>query len=110
MTFSCRDHESSVQFVEPVQTASRVTDDELVVHQVRDPGDPARRDRERFDGVGRRLGRRRHRDRTGVGDVVEQAHLDPALHRGEERGEHERPGGGLEAHVVERDVERRAGL
>ena len=36
ITFSSRDHESSVQFVEPVQTEVTVADDVLVVHQVGD--------------------------------------------------------------------------
>ena len=43
ITFSSRDHESSVQFVEPVQTEAQVADDVLVVHQVGDPGDRLRR-------------------------------------------------------------------
>ena len=41
MMFSCRDQESSVQFVEPVQTSQLVPHDELVVHEVGDPGDTA---------------------------------------------------------------------
>ena len=76
------------------------------------PAHPARRDRERLDGVGRGLGEEAARGSwSGVGDVVEQAYRDTALHRREERSEHERPGSGLEAgDVVERDVERRASL
>ena len=53
ITFSSRDHESSVQFVEPVQTEELVADDVLVVHQVGDPGDRLRRDAEPGDVLGR---------------------------------------------------------
>ena len=45
-----------------------------------------------------------------MGDVVEEPDLDAALHGGEERGEYERPGAGLEADVVEGEIERRARL
>ena len=107
MTFSWRDHESSVQFVEPRPDGVAVADDELVVHEVGDARDPARLDGQRLDRLGLRLGRRRNRDRPGVGHVVEETHRDAALHRGEERREDERAGVGLEADVVERKVERR---
>ena len=40
-----------------------------------------------------------------MGDVVEEADGDPALDGGEERGEHEPAGVGLEAHVVHGEVE-----
>ena len=40
-------------------------------------------------------------------DVVDEPDRDPALLRGEERREDEGPGVGLEANVVERDVEAR---
>ncbi len=39
MTFSWRDHESSVQFVEPAQHRFAVAHDELVVHEVGDARD-----------------------------------------------------------------------
>ena len=100
--------------VRPVRRARpdrlAVADDELVVHEVGDAGDPARLDRERLDRLGCRLGRRRNRDRAGVGDVVEEPHRDAALDGAEERGEDERAGVRLEADVVEGEVERRAGL
>ena len=38
-------------------------------------------------------------------DVVDEADRDPALLRREERGQHEGAGVGLEADVVDRDVE-----
>ena len=97
--------------VRPVRRAAphrcAVADDELVVHEVGDARDAASRDGERLDRGGRRLGRRRHRDRAGVGEVVQQPHLDAALYGAEQRGEDECPRVGLEADVVERDVERR---
>ena len=40
-----------------------------------------------------------------MGDVVEEADRHPALDGGEERGEHEPARVGLEAHVVDREVE-----
>ena len=76
-----------------------------MVHEVRDARDASRLDGERLDRLGRRLGRRRHRDRPGVGDVVEQAHCDAALHCCKQRGEDERAGARLEPDVVEREVE-----
>ena len=54
-------------------------------------------------GVG--LGRRRHRDRAGVVDVVEKPDGHSALVRGEEGGEDERACVRLEANVVQREVE-----
>ena len=68
-----------------------VADDELVVHEVGHSGDPAGRHRERLDGLGLRLGRRRHRDRPRVVDVVDEPDRDAALLRGEERREDEAP-------------------
>ena len=74
--------------VRPVRRAApdglAVADDELVVHEVWDPGDASRLDRERLDRARSRLGRRWHGDRTGVVDVVEQADLHAALHSREE--------------------------
>ena len=107
MTFSWRDHESSVQFVDPAQHRLAVPHDELVVHEVGNAGDRACLEGQRLDRLGRGLRRRGHRDRPGVGDVVDEADGDSALHRREQGCEHERPRVRLEAHVVERDVERR---
>ena len=45
-----------------------------------------------------------------MGEVVQEPHLDAALHGAEQRGEHECPRVRLEADVVERDVERPPGL
>ena len=76
-----------------------------MVHEVGDARDSARLDREPLDRLGRRLGWRRDRDRPGVGDVVEEADRDSALDRGEERGQDEAAGVGLEADVVDREIE-----
>ena len=107
ITFSWRLHESSVQFVEPDQTSvpSRTTN--LWCIRSGTPGDRARRHRQRLDRLGPRLGRRRHGDRPGVVDVVDEPDRDPALLRREERREDERAGVGLEADVVDGDVEAR---
>ena len=107
MTFSWRDHESSVQFVDPAQHRLAVAHDELVVHEVGNAGDRACLEGERLDRLGRGLRRRGHRDRPWVGDVVDEADGDAALHGRKQGCEHERPRVRLEAHVVERDVERR---
>ena len=78
---------------------------ELVVHQVGNPRDPARLDGQRLDRLGPRLRRRRHGDRPGMVDVVEEPHADAALLRGEQRREDERPGLRLEADVVQSQLE-----
>ena len=106
-TFSCRVHESSVQFIEPVQTSRAVADAVLVVHQVGDRRRWRASRREGLDRLRPRLGRRRHRDRSRVGDVVDEPDADATLVRGEQRGEDERAGVALEAHVVEREIEAR---
>ena len=72
MTFSCRDHESSVQFVDPAQTASPSRTTNLWCMRSGTPAIRACLDRERLDRLGRGLRRRRHRDRPRVGDVVER--------------------------------------
>ncbi len=85
---------SRPRVVRPVRRAApdrrAVADDELVVHEVRNAGDAARRDRERLDRLRRRLGRRRHRDRPRVVDVVEEPHRHAALH-GARAGRRARP-------------------
>ena len=110
MTFSWRDQESSVQFVDPVQTASPSRTTNLWCMRSGIPGNPARLDRQRLDRLGGRLRRRRDGDRPGMGDVVDQPDGDAALNRGEQRCENEGAGVRLEAHVVEREVEDRCAL
>ena len=99
--------------VGPVRRArpdvGRVADDELVVHQVGNAGNGARRHRQGRDRLELRLGRRGNGNRPRVVDVVEQPDRDAPLLRGEKRREDECAGVGFEAHVVERQVEARAG-
>ena len=80
------------------------------MHQVRDAGDATSGDGERLDRVGSRLGGRRNGDRAGVGDVVEKPDGDASLGGGEEGREHEGACVGLEADVVDGDVESALGL
>ena len=106
MMFSCRDQESSVQFVEPVQTSSSSRTTNLWCMRSGIPGTRQRLDGKRLDRDGRRLGRRRNGDRPRVRDVVEQPDRDATLLRREERREHEPARVRLEADVVQREVER----
>ena len=108
ITFSWRRQESSVQFVEPDQTSVAVADDVLVVHQVGNAGDGARRDGQGRDRLGNRARRRRYRDRPRVVDVVDEPNRDTPLVRGQKRRQNERACVGLEADVVYGDVEARA--
>ena len=84
-----------------------VADDVLVVHQVA----ACRRSRrvgngQRLDRLRLRLRRRRHRDRARVVDVVDEPDRDaPRWRRRRARRQDERPRVGLEADVVEGDVE-----
>ena len=105
-TFSCRDHESSVQFVEPVKTRLVVAHDELVVHQVGHARDRLRRHLERGDQLHVRLRRRRDRDRVRVVDVVEDPHGHPARLRLPQRSAHHRGRLLAEVEVVLGQVER----
>ena len=74
--FSSRDHDSSVQFVEPGPDRAGVADDEAAMHQVGDAGDRARGESQALPR--RRAGprRRRHRDRVPVVEVVGEADGD----------------------------------
>ena len=87
-----------------------VPDAELVVHQIRDPGNAAGLDGQCLDRLRSRLGRRRHGDRARVVDVVREPDADAPLVCREQRGENERPRLGLEADVVERQVEALASV
>ena len=108
ITFSCRLHESSVQFVEPDQTSvpSRTTN--LWCIRSGTPAIARVGTGSASIASGLVSRRRRHRDRPRVVDVVDEPDRDPALLRGEERREDERAGVGLEADVVDGDVEARA--
>ena len=105
-TFSCRVHESSVQLSEPVQTVALVADDELVVHQVGDAGDRLSLDGEAGDQQHVRLGRRRHRDRVRVVDVVGEAHAHATVGRAAHRVPDDARVLLAEREVVVREVER----
>ena len=91
MTFSWRDHESSVQFVDPAHTASPSRTTNLWCMRSGTPATAACLEGQRLDRLGRGLRRRGHRDRPRVGDVVDEADSDSALHRREQGCEHECP-------------------
>ena len=81
ITFSCRDHESSVQFSEPVQTSapSRITN--LWCIRSGTPAIGLAVDRQRGDQLCVGLRWRRHRDRESVIDVVGETRLDTTRRR-----------------------------
>ena len=83
-----------------------VADRVLVVHQVGDAGNRPRLDRQRFEQLGRRLRRRRHRDRPGVVDVVDEPDDDAALLRVDQRRGDELGRLVVQADVVERELQR----
>ncbi len=105
ITFSWRVHESSVQFADPVHTASPSRTDVLVVHQIGDARDRPVRHAQRRDQLDVRLRRRRHGNRVPMADVVDHPHRDPARCRGLDRPAHELCGLGRQVEVVLREIE-----
>ena len=108
-TFSWRDHESSVQFSEPGPHRLAVADHVLVVHQVGDAGDRLPVDRQRRDQDRVGLGRRRHRDRVRVVDVVGEARVHAALGGPPDRVADDQLRRLAQVEVVLGEVERRGG-
>ena len=112
-TFSCRVQESSVQFIEPVQTLCAVAHAELVVHEVAPAGDRLHRHAERLEHV--RLGARRGGEERPL-DVLRRALVlvvgdpdgHPARGGGADRVGHPVADRAGQAHVVEGEVERSA--
>ena len=105
-TFSCRDHESSVQFSDPVQTdsPSRITYLWCIRSGMPAIAFPSTGSVAISVGVG--LGRRRHRDRVRVVDVVGESRLHAARGGPPERVADDLLRGLAEVEVVLREVER----
>ena len=109
MTFSSRVHESSVQFVEPLQTASRSRTTYLWCIRSGQPGTRRGLERQRLDQVGLRLRRWRHgRTLVGLVDVVDEPNVNAALVRADERIADDVARLILQPDVVERELERLA--
>jgi hypothetical protein len=78
-----------------------VADGVLVVHQVRNPWNAERRQRQRLERVRNRFRGRWDGDRPRVVDVVEEPDGDAALVGGQQGCEDERRGAGFDPHVVQ---------
>ncbi len=105
MTFSQRVHESSVQFVEPVQTVSAVTDRVLVVHEVGNAGDRLRGHLEAVDQARLAAGRREDGRRLLAVEVEGEPDRDTSLLCFDDGAGDDRGSRLQEVEVVQRQVE-----